>query len=339
MREKDVHKTKPKGPLGAEMDKGAAGFGRRATRVLAIAPALVLAAAGAGKADGILTPAGPVANAMTTHFWQVTWISMIVVLPVLIGVPLIAWWYRYGNNKARYTPHWDFDHALEWAMWIVPAIIVFVLGILLWDGTHKLDPYKPIASDKAPLQVEVVGLDWKWLFIYPEYHVATVGVMAFPQDRPVQIKLTTDTVMQSFLIPELGGQIYAMPGMVTQLNLAADKVGHYEGFNTQYTGDGFHDQHFTAVSMSKDDFDTWMKGVQKDGVALNPMAYARLAASSTPDQVRAVFGNRAMPPHVTYFNDVPSGLFNTVVARYTNGKPVPAAEQPGTVAYNAKYSN
>ena len=339
MREKDVHRTKPNGPRNAETGMRGSGFVRRATHVLASAPAFVLAAANAGKADGILTPSGPVANAMTTHFWQVTWISMIVVLPVLIGVPLIAWWYRYGNNKARYTPHWDFDHALEWAMWIVPAIIVFVLSILLWQGTHTLDPYKPLASKKAPLQVEVVGLDWKWLFIYPEYHIATVGMMAFPQDRPVQMKLTTDTVMQSFLISALGGQIYAMPGMVTQLNLAADKVGHFDGNNTQYTGDGFHDQHFTAVSMSKSDFDNWLKSVQKDGVALNQMAYNHLAASSTPDQVRALFGNRAMPPHVTYFNDVPSGLFNTVVMRYHSGKPIPSADQPGSAAYNAKYLN
>ena len=339
MREKDVHITKPKGPLGAEMGKRGVGFGRRATHVLAIASALVFAAASASWADGILTPAGPVANAMTTHFWQVVWISMIVVVPVLIGVPWIAWHYRYGNNKATYKPQWDFDHALEAAMWVVPAIIVAVLAVLLWDGTHKLDPYKPLASKEKPVQVEVVGLDWKWLFIYPEYHIATVGVLAFPQDRPVQMKLTTDTVMQSFLISALGGQIYAMPGMVTQLNLAADKVGHFDGYNTQYTGDGFHDQHFTAVSMSKGDFDTWLKEVQKDGVALNPMAYNKLAASSTPDQVHAVFGNRAMPAHVTYFNDVPSGLFTSIVKRYNSGKPVLAADQPGTTAYNAKYSN
>lgn len=285
-----------------------------------------------------MSPDGPIAAMQRAHFWQVTWISLIVVLPVLIGVPLLAWRYRYGNTKARYTPHWEFSHALEWAMWAVPAAIVVVLGVLLWEGTHKLDPYKAIASDKAPLEVEVVGLDWKWLFIYPKYHIATVGEMAFPQDRPVAMKLTTDTVMQSFMVSSLAGQIYAMPGMVTQLHMVADHPGHFDGDNTQYSGEGFHDQHFTAVAMSKDDFDAWLKKVQTYGVALNPMAYDKLATSSTPAQVRAVFGNTAMPKNVTFFNDVPSGLFKKIVMRYHNGKPMKAEDQPGSAAYNAKYS-
>ena len=306
--------------------------------LLAAVAAVAAAKAGAARAEGFLAPAGPVAMAQNVHFWQVTWISMIVVLPVLVGVPLLAWHYRYGNARARYMPNWDFSHALEWVMWLVPAAIVVVLGVLLWQGAHSLDPYRPIASDKAPLKVQVVGLDWKWLFIYPDYHIATVGEMAFPQDRPVQMELTTDTVMQSFLVPALAGQIYAMPGMVTKLNLAADRVGHFDGMNTQYSGDGFDDQHFTAVAMSKDDFDAWLKEVQAKGVALNPMAYARLATSSTPAEVRATFGNPAMPPSVTYFNDVPTDLFGGIVMRYHNGHPMTPADQPGTAAYNTKYS-
>ncbi len=283
-----------------------------------------------------MSPAGPVAAAQRDHFWQVTWISMIVVLPVIIGVPLLAWHYRYGNSKARYSPNWDFSHALEWVMWLVPAAVVVVLSVLLWDNTHKLDPYRKIAAAKPPLQVQVVGLDWKWLFIYPEYHVATVGEMAFPQDRPVELTLTTDTVMQSFMISALGGQIYAMPGMTTKLNLVADHVGHFDGDNTQYNGDGFADQHFTAVAMTKGDFDAWLSKVQNDGVALNTLAYAKLGQSTTPEQVRAEFGTQAMPPHVTYFNDVPSGLFSNIVNRYHSGAPVHAAQQPGSVAYNAQ---
>ncbi|WP_241560093.1 cytochrome ubiquinol oxidase subunit II [Solirhodobacter olei] len=285
-----------------------------------------------------MAPEGPIAAMQRYHFWQVTAISMIVVLPVLIGVPILIWRYRYGNTKARYTPHWDFSHSLEWLMWLVPAAIVLVLGAILWIDTHELDPYKPLASTKPPLQVEVVGLDWKWLFIYPEYHIATVGEMAIPKDRPVSLKLTTDTVMQSFMISALAGQIYAMPGMVTKMHLIADRVGHYDGDNTQYSGEGFHGQHFTAVSMGKGDFDAWVKKAQTFGTALNPMAYNRLAVSSTPAQVRATFGNTAMPPHVTFFNDVPSGFFKKIVMRYHHGKPVPADQQPGTAAYNAKYS-
>lgn len=286
---------------------------------------------------GFSNPQGPVAANQWDHFWQVTWISMIVVLPVIVGVPWLAWHYRYSNKKATYRPHWDFDHLLEWAMWLIPAVIVLALSTLLWIDTHKLDPYRAIASDKAPLRVQVVGLDWKWLFIYPDYHVATVGEMVFPQDRPVSMQLTSDTVMQSFTIPALVGQIYTMPAMVTKLNMAAYKVGSFDGMNTQYNGEGFHDQHFVAKAVSPDDFKAWMKKVQADGVALNPMAYKRLAISSTPKQVRATFGNNAMPDGVTWFNNVAPGFFMNIVDRYM--KPVPQHEQPGSVQYNARMGN
>lgn len=283
-----------------------------------------------------MDPQGPVAAAQNIHFWQVTWISLIVVLPVLIGVPWIVWHYRYSNKKATYRPHWDFDHALEWAMWLIPAAIVVALSTLLWINTHKLDPYRPLVSEKAPLRVQVVGLDWKWLFIYPDYHVATVGQLVFPQDRPVSLQLTTDTVMQSFTVPALVGQIYAMPGMVTKLNMAADKVGEYDGMNTQYNGDGFHEQHFVAKAVSDADFKSWMSKVQSDGVAMNDMAYQKLSLSTTPSQVHATFGTPAMPKAATWFNNVAPGFFNGIVGRYMNGKPMPKDEQRGSVAYNAR---
>ncbi|MFC2967302.1 cytochrome ubiquinol oxidase subunit II [Acidimangrovimonas pyrenivorans] len=285
-----------------------------------------------------LTPHGPVAALQRYHLWEVTLISMIVVLPVLVGVPLLAWRYRYGNAKARYTPEWDFSHTLEWVMWVVPALIVLALGALLWIDTHKLDPYRPIASAEPPLRVQVVGLDWKWLFIYPDYHIATVGQMAFPQDRPVSMQLTTDTVMQSFTIPALAGQIYAMPGMQTKLNFKADKLGKFEGMNTQFTGDGFDKQHFTAVSMSKGDFDNWVKSVQDKGVALNQAAYAKLSVSSTPAEVRAEFGTQAMPPKAVFFNNVAPGFYMGIMNRYMKGTTAKSVDQPGSVAYNAAHS-
>jgi cytochrome o ubiquinol oxidase subunit 2 len=284
-----------------------------------------------------MAPDGPIAKAQKDHFWQVVMISMVVVLPVLIGVPLLVWRYRHSNNDASYHPHWDFNHSLEWTMWIVPAIIVVVLSIMLWNNTQKLDPYRPIAADKIPLEVEVVGFDWKWLFIYPDYHVATVGELVFPQDRPVTMKLTTDTVMQSFTIPALVGQVYAMPGMVTQLNLASDKLGNFDGKNTQYNGPGFDKQHFVARAVSDEDFNNWIRGVQTHGASLNSLAYQKLATSTTPATVHEQFANAAMPAKVTWFNDVASGFFHRIVMRYMNGKPVPAAEQPGSVAYNARH--
>jgi cytochrome o ubiquinol oxidase subunit II len=184
--------------------------------------------------------------------------------------------------------------------------------------------------------VQVVGLDWKWLFIYPDYHIATVGEMAFPQDRPVSMTLTTDTVMQSFMIPALGGQMYAMPGMVTKLNLAANRTGDFEGMNTQYNGDGFHAQHFQAVAMTPQDFSGWVKDAQQNGVAFDPANYKILGESSTPEEVRAHFGNPSMPKGVTFFNNAAPDFFTNIVMRYHGRNAVPPAQQPGSTAYDAK---
>ena len=285
-----------------------------------------------------LSPAGPIAALQRDHLWEVTLISLIVVLPVLLLVPVIVWRYRYGNTKATYTPHWDFSHALEWAMWLIPAAIVVALSVLLWIDTHKLDPYRPISSATPPLRVQVVGLDWKWLFIYPDYHIATVGRMAFPKDRPVAMELTTDTVMQSFMISALGGQIYAMPGMITKLHLKSDKLGSFEGMNTQYSGEGFDKQHFTAVAMTTKNFDSWVNQVQTQGVALNGRAYSVLGKSSTPEQVHATFASKAIPAGVTYFNNVAPNFFKSIVQRYHAGKMVARDQQPGAIGYGAAHA-
>ena len=313
-------------------------FSRRSLRLL-LAGSVVLLTGCSDKSQSFLTPDGPVSALEHYHLWLITLITLIVVAPVVVGVPLLAWRYRYGNTRARYAPNWDFSTALEWPMWLVPLAIVAVLSVYLWIYTHELDPYRPIAARKPPLRVQVVGLDWKWLFIYPDYHIATVGEMAFPQDRPVSMELTTDTVMQSFMIPALGGQIYAMPGMVTRLNLEADRTGEFEGMNTQYNGDGFHAQHFQAVAIAPQDFDSWVKTVQHIGAALNPTSYGILARSSTPAEVHNQFGDMAMPKDITFFNDVASRLFAGIVMRYHGDRAVSPAEEPGTIAYNAKLAS
>jgi cytochrome o ubiquinol oxidase subunit II len=177
---------------------------RRAIAWLSLTAAALLLSGCADHRQSFLTPDGPVALLQYHYLWLITLVTLIVVAPVIVGVPLLAWRYRYGNTKARYAPHWDFSPALEYPMWLVPVAIVVVLSIFAWSYTHRLDPYRAIASSKPPLRVQVVGLDWKWLFIYPDYHIATVGEMAFPEDRPVSMTLTTDTVMQSFMIPALG---------------------------------------------------------------------------------------------------------------------------------------
>jgi cytochrome o ubiquinol oxidase subunit II len=293
----------------------------------------------ADQQQSFLTPDGPVAVLQYHYLWLITLVTLIVVAPVIIGVPLLAWRYRYGNARARYAPHWDFSAALEWAMWLIPVTIVVVLSVFTWIYTHQLDPYRAIASDKPPLHVQVVGLDWKWLFIYPDYHIATVGEMAFPQDRPVSMTLTTDTVMESFLIPALGGQIYAMPGMVTKLNLAADHTGDFEGMNTQYNGSGFHAQRFQAVAMTPQRFSNWVKHVQQNGIALDAANYKILGRSSTRGQVHAHFGNLSMPKGVTFFNDVGSSLFMKIVMHYHGDRRIPPARQPGSVPYDARIAS
>jgi cytochrome o ubiquinol oxidase subunit 2 len=309
---------------------------RRVARWASLAAPVLLLSGCADQRQSFLTPDGPVASLQYHYMWLITLITLIVVAPVVIGVPLLAWRYRYGNTKARYAPHWDFSAALEWLMWLVPGAIVIVLSLFAWNYTHQLDPYRAIASNKPPLRVQVVGLDWKWLFIYPDYHIATVGEMAFPQDRPVSMTLTTDTVMQSFMIPALGGQIYAMPGMVTKLNLAATHTGDFEGMNTQYNGDGFNAQHFQAVAMTPQDFSRWVRDAQQNGAALDAANYKILGESSTPEQVRAQLGNPSMPKDVTFFHDATPDFFMNIVMRYHGRNAVPPAQQPGSTLYDAK---
>ncbi len=192
--------------------------------------------------DSFLEPAGPVASAQRAHLAVVVLVTMIAVLPVVVLVPVILWRYRYSNSKARYAPEWGRSGKLELVLWGVPFLIIAVLSVMLWRSTVKLDPYEPLGSAAETLRVEVIGLDWKWLFLYPDLGIATVNELAFPAGRPVALNLTTDTVMQSFMVPALAGQIYAMPGMITDLNLQADAEGVMLGANSQYNGEGFADQ-------------------------------------------------------------------------------------------------
>jgi cytochrome o ubiquinol oxidase subunit II len=195
-----------------------------------------------------LDPQGPVAAAQRAHLIDVVLLLLIVVVPVLVLTPIVVWRYRL-NGSARYTPAWSFFLPLEFVIWGVPIAIVVVLAVWLWENTEKLDPYKPLASAAdPPLRVKVVGYDWKWLFIYPQFNIASIGEFAFPAGRPLDILLTSDTVMQSFFIPALGSQIYAMAGMVTKLHLLANAPGSFRGENTQFNGNGFYLQAFTATA-------------------------------------------------------------------------------------------
>ena len=266
-----------------------------------------------------LDPQGPVAAAQRTHFIGVVLLVLIVVLPVLILTPLFAWRYRYRNTSAPYTPKWSFSWPLEFAIWGIPVAIVVVLAVWLWQSTHALDPYAPISSEKPPLRVQVIGYDWKWLFVYPDLKIASMGQLAFPADRPLTLDLTSDTVMQSFFIPALGSQIYAMAGMVTHLHLHADAPGRFLGENTQFNGSGFDKQKFTAHAMSAADFNAWVKRVAADGIALTPAAYDTLRKQSTVKGARAALHADRMPPGVLLFTGVPPKLFGNIVRSFHGG--------------------
>jgi cytochrome o ubiquinol oxidase subunit 2 len=283
--------------------------------------------------DSFLDPKGPIAAAQKAHLISVTLYTMLAAAPVFILVPLILWRYRYKNKQARYTPNWGFSGLLDCVMWGVPFAIIVALSIQLWHSSKTLDPYKPIESSLTPLEVQVVGLDWKWLFIYPEYGIASVGELAFPADRPVAMVLTSDTVMQSFMISALAGQIYTMPGMQTRLHIKADQPGIFEGENTQFNGEGFPAQKFNAVALSTEDFDSWVTTVRSQGVALSEPVYSFLGNRSTTQEVYAALGSPAMPANVTYFKSVAPGLYAGIVARYHTGEAISPTDQPGGALY------
>jgi cytochrome o ubiquinol oxidase subunit 2 len=200
----------------------------------------------------ILFPRGAVALAERNILFRAFAIMMIVVIPVFVMTFWFAWRYRASNTKARYEPSW-MSNAVDTVVWIVPALIVLSLGIHVWIHTHQLDPYKPLESSAQPLVVEVVAQDWKWLFVYPEQGVAAVNELAFPSGVPLSLKITSDTVMNAFSVPALGGQIYAMAGMQTQLNLNADEPRTYRGRNTQYSGYGKAENPYAADAITNHD--------------------------------------------------------------------------------------
>ena len=220
---------------------------------------------------GFLAPAGPIAAAMRSEFWFVCIVLLFVVGPVFLLVPLIGWHYRLSNTKSAYRPQWGFNWPLEGLIWFPPIGIVVVLSVYLWHDTHRLDPYKPLPGEA--LDVQVIAADWKWIFIYPQQGIATVNRLVVPAGQAVHLQLTSATVMQSLLIPQLAGQIYAMAGMQTQLNLQADKPGTYFGENTQFNGMHFQDQKFSVDAMSKVDFDHWVAETRAQSNRLDPAEY------------------------------------------------------------------
>lgn len=257
-----------------------------------------------------LDPAGPVTHSIDELFWITGGLMLLVLVPVLVMTVWFAWRYRASNRTARYDPEWEGSSKIEWVIWLVPALIVITLAGLTWVYTHHLDPYKPLSAEAGvkPLEIDVIALDWKWLFIYPQQQVASINELALPVNRPVDFHITSATVMNSFFIPRLGGQIYAMAGMETRLHLLADKPGQYFGENTQYSGRGFPFQHFTALALPQADFDTWISKTRQSGQTLDMPRFEQLTQPTAREPV-------------SYYAQVTPGLFKQVMMQF-DGPPV-----------------
>ncbi|MEO8988512.1 MAG: ubiquinol oxidase subunit II [Rhodanobacter sp.] len=277
---------------------------------------------------------GPIAAAQRWHFyWVLIIMAVLVAAPIFVLLPFWAWRYRYRAGKRPYTPNWRNSGILELMSWGGPVIIVIILAVFVWRDSHKLDPYKPIASNQPALRVQVIGYDWKWLFIYPDQGIASIGTLAMPVGRPLTMHITSATVMQSLFIPALGSQIYAMGGMDTQLNLEASKPGRSLGENTMYNGDGFHQQKFVAVAMAPADFKAWVNKVRAHGIPLDAQTLKIIAQQSTRKALIAALPGAKSTDGSVYFTDVSKSLYPAIIKATKEGAPVAlAAAAPNTTS-------
>src|SRR5881628_326531 len=231
----------------------------------------------AGCSRGLMDPVGPVARAEKTILINSTAIMLAIIIPTMIATIAFAWWFRRGNTKATYRPDWEYSGAVELVVWAIPALTIMLLGGIAWIGSHDLEPSKPLVSKNAPLKVDVVSLDWKWLFIYPDQHIATVNQLVVPAGTPVSFRLTSATVWNTFFVPQMGSMIYTMPNMVTRLNLEADRQGVFPGRSAHFSGDGFPGMEFNVNSVSPQQFAAWVQSAHGSGQALDARTYAQLS--------------------------------------------------------------
>ncbi len=279
---------------------------RRASRKWSIPIVTGLTACLSGCDLTVLDPKGSVGMAEKSLIATATWAMLIVVIPVILLTLFFGWRYRASNRRAVYAPKWAHSTAIEVVMWTIPALIILQLGILMWRTSHELDPYRPLKSGVKPIKVEVFALDWKWLFIYPDLGIASVNQLAVPVGTPVNFRITSGSVTNSFFIPQLGTQAYAMAGMQTRLHLIADAPGDYDGMSANFSGKGFSDMTFRTLATSRAEFDAWVQKLKASPDRLSMDEYAGVAKPSEKQPVR-------------YFSSVDPRLFSNIVARYNNG--------------------
>jgi len=252
----------------------------------------------------LFNPKGPIGDAERFVIIAAIVLMLIVVIPVFVMVLWFPWKYRASNVKATYAPKWCYSAKIDLVIWLIPLLIVMALGILTWRETHRLNPYKPINPDITPIRIEAVSLDWKWLFIYPDHNVAAVNQLIFPAKVPLSFRITSDTVMTSFFIPQLGSQIYAMAGMQTRLHLMADEPGTYAGQNQQFSGRGFSDMSFQAIAVTREDFEAWVQKAKQSPDSLDLSQFKKLEEPSIGHPV-------------TYFSPVKTDLFDAIIHKYS----------------------
>jgi cytochrome o ubiquinol oxidase subunit 2 len=263
----------------------------------------------------IMDPRGPVGGAERTILLDSLGIMLAIVVPVIVGTLAIAWWFRAGNDRARYLPTFAYSGRIELITWSIPVLVILFLGGMTWVGSHELDPAEPLKSTARPVEVQVVSLDWKWLFIYPDLGVASVNRLVIPAGTPVHFSLTSSSVLNSFFVPRLGSMIYTMNGMSDQLNLQADKPGVYAGLSAHYSGDGFSDMHFDVQALPATQFGQWITAARARGPVLDEAGYRQLARQTSNV---APFTYRATNPD----------LYKRIVSQQIAPGPGPEAGQP-----------
>jgi cytochrome o ubiquinol oxidase subunit 2 len=265
------------------------------------------------RAEGVLDPQGPIASAERTILLNSTTIMLVVIVPVILLTLAFAWWYRASNARASYQPTWGNSGRIEFVVWSIPAMVVLLLAAVAWTGSRDLDPARKLPSNAKPVRIEVVSLDWKWLFIYPDFQVATLNQIIVPTGVPIEFLLTSTNVMNAFWVPQLGSQIYTMPGMTTRLNLLAEHAGDYPGLSSNFSGDGFSDMRFVVHAVSAAAFSSWLEATQAGGEMLDAGSYSQLARTGSDVSIRA-------------YRSVEPNLFERI-ERESTGTPADPTEQ------------
>jgi cytochrome o ubiquinol oxidase subunit 2 len=276
-----------------------------------------------GCSFGVLDPQGPIGAAEKTILLNALVIMLAIIVPTIAATLWFAFWFRSGNAKAQYRPQWVYSGRIELVVWSIPLLTITFLGGIIWIGSHELDPARPLASKTRPVEVQVVSLDWKWLFIYPQEGVASVNWLVLPVGRPVHFSLTSSSVMNSFFVPQLGSQIYTMYGMATQLSLRADHAGVYRGQSSHFSGDGFAKMVFPVHAVPPDEFALWAANARETGPTLDARTYSVLARQSQGD------------PPVT-FAAVQPGLFDAIVRQELPPGPGPQHGRGGAPQISPK---